>query len=809
MTLRNPKLFGLAVNNTFADIIDKNAALTTLNLPPNDLDIIRNSSSFLSQTDFVTCSKLSVPLFKTLDRIHLDTLQYNSILNNSAGFDKILLGNLTVNGKVSASSIRYKFIDGTGSSATIKFADISTSRVSSWNSTDSPTLSTSPIFYGSRVGIITTGSLGFSGSVSENRLKTTIVPEEKEFAAEVVTNKIQCNIGGSNVTLFAMKGIPLIFKGFFRDLNASISRINIGNIKPTWRIQEVNDLSKKVDFVDINSTNIFYRGSIGKERFIKYYYNPNNVTGITIINGGITDIPRSVLSNLISLNLSKNRLQIFPNIKNIAPNLKTLNFSDNQFFSSEIPTERNLNQNIVNKLPSTLESITMGRTFGGSIPQNILSGSNFPNLITLNLEYPSFSVNNSPKFSKDVNQNPCELPNVSSTVKIYNVQSNNFQVLGSTNIDSNSYNFQDLENLEQLNVRYNSGLTTSLFTINSSKIKIVNIEGTRLPIPDLRNKTQLQIFTCRGSSSPVGVGMSIYNSNGDFKFNGCTSLKQLIMSDSGVTGEFPIFENEELEYLDFKITRIEGQTGPNCLAANTISKLNKLKYFLIDSKYWNVTTPINDSIFANSNSLVTWWFRTYKKTTGPLPLFVGCPNLKTIVAPSNSFSGNLPNFATTPLIYHINLSDNNFSGKIPSLSNLKNLRFLFLQNNSFTSLDPFSNLPRLKFFYAFNNNIKGLLPDFSSCLLLRGLYLYNNQFDDYQSGYLSNNYNLKYLLLQNNNFSQTAINKIIGDLYDNYTNFNKTGLVVNLRGNAPPGGEETLEKLLFLKIVAKWSITTD
>jgi Leucine-rich repeat (LRR) protein len=222
-----------------------------------------------------------------------------------------------------------------------------------------------------------------------------------------------------------------------------------------------------------------------------------------------------------------------------------------------------------------------------------------------------------------------------------------------------------------------------------------------------------------------------------------------------------------------------------------------------------VTTPINDSIFANSNSLVTWWFRTYKKTTGPLPLFVGCPNLKTIVAPSNSFSGNLPNFATTPLIYHINLSDNNFSGKIPSLSNLKNLRFLFLQNNSFTSLDPFSNLPRLKFFYAFNNNIKGLLPDFSSCLLLRGLYLYNNQFDDYQSGYLSNNYNLKYLLLQNNNFSQTAINKIIGDLYDNYTNFNKTGLVVNLRGNAPPGGEETLEKLLFLKTVAKWSITTD
>ena len=72
--------------------------------------------------------------------------------------------------------------------------------------------------------------------------------------------------------------------------------------------------------------------------------------------------------------------------------------------------------------------------------------------------------------------------------------------------------------------------------------------------------------------------------------------------------------------MDFRYTRIKGQSGPNCLAGNTLTLAEKIQYFLIDSRYWEVTTPINGDIFSNSNSLIYWWFRTYGKTTGPLPL---------------------------------------------------------------------------------------------------------------------------------------------------------------------------------------------
>ena len=810
MSLRNPKLFGLEVNNRFADILDKDAALTTINLPPKDLDVIRFSSDVVSQTDFVTCSGLTVPIYKTLDRLYRDSLQYNEVLDTSAGFDRILFGNLNVNGKVSASSIRYRFVNGTGPSSTIKFADISTSRASSWNSTDSPLLSTSAIFYGSRVGIITSGQLGFSGSVSGNRLKTTIVPEGKEFAAEVVTHKISCQIGDSPVTLFAMKGIPLVFKGFFRDVNATISRINIGNIRPTWRIQEVNNLSKKTDFVNRNANNIFYRGTVGTERFIKYYYNPNNVTTIQIQNAGITEIPKSTLNNLTNLDLSKNKLEIFPDLKNLTPNLTTLNLEDNPFSTSEIVDERNLNQNIVNKLPQSLLTLIIGRTFTGSIQQNLLSGNNFPNLLSLDLVGPNNAVNTNVRFTKDLLQDPCELPNVGDTVINYSMNDNRFETFGVTDSLNNAYNCQDLPNLENLSLFNNTGLSTSNFSVTSSKIRTITVGRTRLPIPDLRNKLELETYQNRDSLSSVGVGMSIYAPDGEFKFLSCPNLRTLNIRSGNANGEVPIFNNPELSFLDFRYTRVKGQSGTNCLAANTLTLAEKIQYFLIDSRHWEVTTPINGDIFSNSNSLFYWWFRTYGKTTGSLPLFTGCPNLRYMLAPSNAFTGNLPNFGTVPLIYYINLSNNNFSGTIPSLTNLTNLRYLFLQGNSFTTLGTFSNLSRLEFFFAHGNSLSGSMVDFSGCLKLQRLYLYNNQLTDYENGYLSNNTSLRFLYLQNNSFSQTSINKIIEDLYTNYTNFSRSGVIVNLTNNAAPGGnEEVLEKLDFLRKIARWSISTD
>jgi len=45
MALVNPKLFGLDVNRVLADVLNKNTALSNLNLPPSDLDVIRGSKN--------------------------------------------------------------------------------------------------------------------------------------------------------------------------------------------------------------------------------------------------------------------------------------------------------------------------------------------------------------------------------------------------------------------------------------------------------------------------------------------------------------------------------------------------------------------------------------------------------------------------------------------------------------------------------------------------------------------------------------------------------------------------------------------
>ena len=84
------------------------------------------------------------------------------------------------------------------------------------------------------------------GPAGQPRLQTSLVPEEKEFDSEVPTSKIKCKIGTETVFLYAMKGIPLTFRGFFRNLNASV---NIdygagGSIPASWKIVETGNASR-------------------------------------------------------------------------------------------------------------------------------------------------------------------------------------------------------------------------------------------------------------------------------------------------------------------------------------------------------------------------------------------------------------------------------------------------------------------------------------------------------------------------------------------------------------------------------------
>ena len=299
--------------------------------------ILGSGDAGATRNDWISFARLVSPLHKTLDRFDKDSGQFEGLLRTRAGADGSLFGNLKINGSLSGNAIRYRYVEGTGGSASVRIADISTSRVSAWSSSDPKATNADPavqaeakISYGARVGITTGGELKFgtqAASVSGPRLQTTLVPQVKEFASEVPTHKIQTNIGGQTVTLYAMKGIPIILKGFFRNLNATIKIQNSTPFIPaSWKIVETRNANAYSNFKNHQGTTstINYRSSVSRERFIQIYYNPDRILDISVTSANIRSLPAVKFKNATRLEFSYNQLREFPDINFIAPDIEEL-----------------------------------------------------------------------------------------------------------------------------------------------------------------------------------------------------------------------------------------------------------------------------------------------------------------------------------------------------------------------------------------------------------------------------------------------------------------------------------------------------
>ena len=113
-------------------------------------------------------------------------------------------------------------------------------------------------------------------------MQTTLEPERKEFKSEIPTHKIAVVIDEPNSSklthnLFVMKGIPVIFRGFFRRLNATVKLTDLivvggEQIRASWKIVEKNDSSRYSNYADRGdtTTSISYRASSSKDRFINF-----------------------------------------------------------------------------------------------------------------------------------------------------------------------------------------------------------------------------------------------------------------------------------------------------------------------------------------------------------------------------------------------------------------------------------------------------------------------------------------------------------------------------------------------------------
>ena len=863
MALTNPKLFGLNVRTLLADVRNKNAAIQNLGLNPLDLEIIKGSTNAgMSRFDWISFSRLSTPIYRVLDRLSNESTTFNGILLNRAGTDQTLFGNLDINGSLSGSAIRYRYRDftqnitlGNFGSPAYRIADISTSRVSAWSSSDSRANDSdfniqklARISYGARVGVIQNGKLEFGnqststsdgitsypGPAGKPRLQTTITPEAKEFPSEVPTSKIKCNINGKEVFLYAMKGIPLVFKGFFRNVDAEAS-VDASITRASWKIVETANENLYTNYVnkDSSTSSISYRSPISRERFIKLYKNPNEIFSVTIRSANLRELPATKLSVCTNLDFAYNQLKTFPNFSFIAPSLQTLSIMRNPFYLSDIESERTLNAVVLEKIPTTLTTLNIEGTFYRSIERNIISARLFK------LQSFNCGRGGGAYFHQDTRNNsgtpPTEVringgsattgsdkgsdafcPDMPNTVTNYNIKGNDFRSVdnnaipaGGTAKDSNgidvtypngSFSYKKLPDLVSLDISSNQNLGDGAHSLASAdSISSINYSATGVAIPDnLIGKTSLTSFssTNNSGSSDIANNRSLLNSSGGYKFDGCSSLSEVSFYQTNLGAiNFPSkFTNTSLSSLDLRYTSIKGgKPGVNdnlqeyVIYAETFKDAVELKNLYVDSGNLGVNFPtgknrIHPDAFMFNPKLYYIWYRSYDKTTGDISqLFNSNPALQYIWMQSNKFNGTVPNLVANPNIHYVNLQYNQLTGSIPAFKNLNNLRYLYLQNNNLTGIGKPESLPNLETYQAPNNNISGQIPDFSGCNNIRSISLRNNQITSYKVGAFAKIYSVNFIDVKFNHLSQTDLDNILIDLHKNWNTTKRGGVSINIK----------------------------
>lgn len=797
MALRNPKRFGLDVNREFADTSDKNVCLRNLNLPIFDLNTIRGSNNAGGQThDFVSFSRLKVPIHKTLRRFSDDSTVFTGRLDDRAGVERILFGNLDINGRLSGNAIRYRYVDFADSNA-IKIADISTSRASAWSSTvPEPIPNTAPISYGAEVKTI--GDLVFNTQTTTSpfankaRLQTSLVPLDREFPSEIPTHKMKVTIDNTTYNMFLMKGIPIIFRGFFRSLDASIG-LNLipdgqgGSIAASWKIVERNKPQNYVNFENQggNTSSIAFRSSVGKERLIQIYYNPDNITSLAVPSANISELPTVKFANVTSFDMSSNRIQNFPNLTDLAPIVKTLNLSSNQFYYGEIATERRLVAAVLNKVPTTVETINLSYSFRGSVDPHVFADRliNLKTFILNGIGYPDDNNPSSP------------FPTVCNKVIEYDVGQSDFRTI-IKDTGNDRFSFEDLPVLESLNLT-NNYYATGTPNIISTNLAYVNFYNVGFTIPNMPNASgTLQNFV----GTYMRAAGTLFTDSGNYKFSNFSALTSLNFDYSGLGGAFPQFTNVNLSNLSLYATAIEGGTingdTTYVIPANTFSVATKLTSITIQSSNL-LQAPIHPDAFSNLSNLSNLLIYSYGRINGAVPNLGGCANLSGLYLQNNAFSGNLPSLNALNVLYDVRLNHNNFTGTVPVYKNLSSLYRLWIHNNQLESLPKFLNLPNLTYFYAHNNQIAGDIPSFADCPSLYYLILFNNKFTSYVKGSFSTLYSINYLDVSGNELTQQAVDDILADLLTNYNAVNRGRVTINLRGSAIPSsdGQEDLEIL--------------
>ena len=840
MALTNPKIFGLRITNKLTDVEDAEEVLSNLRLELDDLDIIRGSiDAGGSRGDFINFSRLSKPIFKTLDRFYEDIKSYESVVLDRASISSILFGNLTISGRLDGSSIRYRYryVDPDDSSAVPEYriADISTSRVSSWSSTDpdatDPDLSIQAkarISYGGQVQIvkntkpddapINKAHLVFgtqsdvTGITGKPRLQTSIIPQEKEFDAERPTHTVTVDLDGTPVQMYAMKGIPLIFEGTFRNLSATIKIYKDGDIEPSWKIAEVDNPNVFLNFENVLSntdSNLNFKSSSSKTRFIQFYYNPFFIRRITLRSANIEALPVAVLDRMDLLNLENNAIKNMPDLKTFAPKMTSLNMRRNPLNNSEDPNERRLNSAVLAKMPDRLSTLTFGSTFYGSINDGTTAtasliyerfkleadggNTNAQGLRTLNIQrYGGLQY-----FHKDLADPECHIPNIQDTCVTYNIYRNEFRgiaggsPIASTNNSNQNKKGRRVGSISAAGSGYSvasnlqttggsgTGMTVNITAVDEgggiTEIKLKSIQSGYL-----KGDVLTVVQSGSGGNGKIILGSNdngrIYldppeNDDGsphDYEktIKTCSLLQNLQLSrnynltDESFSIASPVIRYVRMTFTNLPIPNLQTKTNLELFEANHTRNAGHIAYMNESGNEvykFNLCTSLRFIYISNSSSLPTG--------TGS--------------SPNGGLHGAFPKTFTNENLEVLRFENTRLQGGIITDDGNKN-DFTFDPNGNVipetlfegfgsklrdfrissghlhvgkVGTNVFTHTPNLQILrIRSNKRIKGILPNIGGCAKLRYLDFYNNAFEGNVYP-LTSNESLSHVYLHVNNLS--------------------------------------------------------
>ena len=733
---KNRTIFGLAVKNQLSELLlDPDKALRNLNLKPQDFRVLRNIGSTTSgiPNTFQKISNTNENILLKLDSLQSETsLSYDRInrkltssnRNRPSGF---IEGNLVMNGKLIANSINYRVFVDTITPPSFTTVPVTTATNSVWDKNNNT------IKLGQALKIESTAASPGVTKIITGKLRNVKAMDARKFSSEVPTHKIQITVNGTAYYMYAIKNNPFTILGTFNDIDGDNLKI-----ESTSTVRYAMKNNDNIGQAQTDST----IESLEDGPELKVYTNPSNVTDFKIVGHAVESLGEGIKwdnANGVQVNLANNRFPELPDFAKLFPNFKEIIFTQPDIAPFRINYSF---AELKDKIPNGVEKLHLTRSTGNTVNAlNLFDAGSpsiqgepapfdaapFNNLIELRLQ--EMGIGN----SGDSNQN-LATPRIPSSLKVLDLSQNHFTELHAVTLNTT---------LEEINLERNTVLKTHESdnspleehpyyknTTYGSNLKKVNVSETKLGIPNLSNKANLEEFKSikliyddrRDANSPRGGKwddhrFQLVEDDGSNKFTGCTSLTTLEFKDSDIFGPLPNFG-----------------------AANSFSSLHTLDLFNTKVINFNESvSPLADAIedFGLPESLRVFDY-SYKKDQ----YLDTSPETGTIenILPENAFayfdSGTASNSTLIELDTVRYISKGITTGKFPAI----NAKSIDIQGNAFNDIEPFGDAiaTRIETFRADDNNFNidlnfNTLFSANEYTELDAIFLKNNSFDSFQA----------------------------------------------------------------------------